>query len=433
MASRNWVLILAVLLSCLDLALAKARKGGLPNREELDSKYLLTNQIVDLTAKVDNLTTILETHVNILKRKDRKIKTLEEELQSYQNAKNTANADLAAKLVAATKENTDLNLQVSQLKDELESIKAENFAYWKRAERDEKTRKLIDIEKQKILENVNQIKIKLKNTFQSAGSWLHPWLATEAAMLHSLATSRWASHGAPLVERVQRLETVKAAQTHKFSKLYMQKHMLNFSRNVRPVVCSQWKKVKSTVLPEYHEVKKLTSQHVTSCKKYLSPYLSKMQETLEPYMQTVGKKGQPYVERAASFLSPHFDKANVIAGPYVKRVNDHYQFVVTQSSTLHEQLQDSVKETMSKHEMLSLWATKELIWYLSSALLALPVVAFLLVFSSVLGSTNVHGSKKLIRKHRSSSPSQYTSPYSNTRTRRQRQLTEFRRNEFVYM
>lgn len=109
-------------------------------------------------------------------------------------------------------------------------------------------------------------------------------------------------------------------------------------------------------------------------------------ESVDPYVQTVKEKSQPYVEQAANFLSPHLEKANTVAGPYVKIANEHYQTVVSQASTYHEHLQDSVKGTMGKHEVLARWATKELIWFLASALLALPVVASVLVFSSVFGT-----------------------------------------------
>lgn len=138
-------------------------------------------------------------------------------------------------------------------------------------------------------------------------------------------------------------------------------------------------------------------------------------------MQTVREKSQPFVEQAASFFHPHIEKANTMAGPYVKKANDHYQSVVTQATTYHEQLQDSVKGTMGKHEVLARWATKELIWFLASALLALPVVASVLVFSSVFGS------KKPMKRQRrtpssSTSSSTSTTPSGNKKPRRPRSV-----------
>lgn len=140
-----------------------------------------------------------------------------------------------------------------------------------------------------------------------------------------------------------------------------------------------------------------------------------VQESVDPYVQTVKEKSQPFVEQAASFLGPHLEKANTVAGPYVKIANEHYQNVVTQASTYHEQLQDSVKGTMGKHEVLARWATKELIWFLASALLALPVVASVLVFSSVFGT------KKPIKPQRRSAGSSHSNTSSgNKKPRRPR-------------
>lgn len=148
-----------------------------------------------------------------------------------------------------------------------------------------------------------------------------------------------------------------------------------------------------------------------------------MQESVDPYVQTVREKSQPFVDQAASFLHPHLEKA----GPYVKKANDHYQNVVTQATTYHEQLQDTVKGTMGKHQVLARWATKELIWFLASALLALPVVASILVFSSVFGSKK----PPTKRQRRTPSPST-TSTTTTNKLRRPRSVDTMipsRRNE----
>lgn len=140
-------------------------------------------------------------------------------------------------------------------------------------------------------------------------------------------------------------------------------------------------------------------------------HVAQVHESVDPYVKTVRAKSKPYVDHATKILSPHLEKA----GPYVKIANDHYQNVVSQATTYHEQLQDSVKGTMGKHEVLARWATKELIWFLASALLALPVVASLLVFSSVFGSKTPNQAKP---QRRTASPS--SSSQSNTATKKPR-------------
>lgn len=448
MALRSWVLFVALLLSCLVMISVKADNDGLPSREELDTKYLLTNQIVELRTQIEELTTASKTHAASLKRKDKKIRTLEKELQRSQNEKSAAIVDLEAELAEAKKTISDFNLQVSQLEQELVRIKAEYSAIVKRAELAEAKADSFELEaseKLKLVEVVKEYKIQLEKAesdlriaksgklkaqkelaakaremAQSANAWLPPWLAIQASKMRSHMISSWAIYGAPLMESLQRLATLKAAQFRKFSKPYMR----SFNKNVRPVVRSQWKKTKTIIVPQYQRIKKLVLQYLAAGKKYLSPHLSKVQESVDTYVQTVRVESRPYLEQAASFLSPHFEKANIMAEPYVKHASDHYQSVMTQASTFHEQLQDSVKGTMRKNELLSRWATKELIWYLASALLALPLFASLLVFSSVFGTK-----KPIKRQRRSASAGQSSTPSAIKKPRRPRSAADIKQGK----
>lgn len=393
MALRSWVLFVALLLSCLVMISVKADNDGLPSREELDTKYLLTNQIVELRTQIEELTTASKTHAASLKRKDKKIRTLEKELQRSQNEKSAAIVDLEAELAEAKKTISDFNLQVSQLEQELVRIKAEYSAIVKRAELAEAKADSFELEaseKLKLVEVVKEYKIQLEKAesdlriaksgklkaqkelaakaremAQSANAWLPPWLAIQASKMRSHMISSWAIYGAPLMESLQRLATLKAAQFRKFSKPYMR----SFNKNVRPVVRSQWKKTKTIIVPQYQRIKKLVLQYLAAGKKYLSPHLSK-------------------------------------------------------ASTFHEQLQDSVKGTMRKNELLSRWATKELIWYLASALLALPLFASLLVFSSVFGTK-----KPIKRQRRSASAGQSSTPSAIKKPRRPRSAADIKQGK----
>lgn len=304
MASRSGWLFLVVVLSCLVLTLGKIAENGLPDREELDTKYLLTNQIVELNEQIEELTSAAKTHTASLKRKDKKIRSLEKELHQFKTAKNGANTDLEAKLAAATKKNSDLDLEVSQLKADLERSKVEHSANLKRAEVAEARADSFQqeaSEKLKLVEIVNEYKSQLKKAERAlqiaqsgmlraqkdaaakargmakiADAWLPPWLGTQAAKVKSLVTSRWATHGRPLLKLVQRGASVRAAQAKKLSKPYIR----SFNKNVRPVMRSQWKKVKATVGPQYLRFKRLTAQYYQAGKKYLSPHLSKVRSSL---------------------------------------------------------------------------------------------------------------------------------------------------------
>ncbi|KAG0579778.1 hypothetical protein KC19_4G123100 [Ceratodon purpureus] len=304
MASRSGLLFLAVVLSCLVLTLGKIAENGLPDREELDSKYLLTNQIVELNEQIEELASASKTQAVLVKKKDKKIRSLEKELNQLKTAKNGADAELEAKLAAATKKNSDLDLQVSQLKEELERVKSEHLAILKRAEIAEARADSFEqeaSEKLKLVQIVNELKSQLKKAeralqisqsgmlkaqkeaaakarevAQSADAWFPPWLATQAAKVHAFLSSRWATHGRPLLKLVQRGVSVKVAQVEKFSKPYIR----SFQKNVRPVVRSEWKKLKAKVVPEYRRAKRLTVRYYQAAKKYTLLQLSKVRSSL---------------------------------------------------------------------------------------------------------------------------------------------------------
>ena len=61
------------------------KHGGGSTMEELDNKYLLTNQIVELQGTVAKLEAAQKTHNFAIKRKDEKIRNLEKEFQKTQD------------------------------------------------------------------------------------------------------------------------------------------------------------------------------------------------------------------------------------------------------------------------------------------------------------------------------------------------------------
>lgn len=142
-----------------------------------------------------------------------------------------------------------------------------------------------------------------------------------------------------------------------------------------------------------------------------------MQESFDPLVQNVREMSRPFIDKAADFLTPHLERANTVTGPFVKQANNHYQSVVTQASNFHEHLQDSLKKTLGKHKVFAQWATRELVWFLASALLALPMVALLLVFSSVFGSKKPTKRQRTLTSHNNRGSNSQTSQKKPRRTR----------------
>lgn len=116
------------------------------------------------------------------------------------------------------------------------------------------------------------------------------------------------------------------------------------------------------------------------------------------YGQVVREKSRPYVDQASTFVAPHVERVKTIAGP-------HYRRALTTANNYHEQLQNTVKETLSKHELLKSFATKESVWFLAAALLALPFVLAFMVLRSLFAPKKVVHHKR----HRSHSGTQSSS------------------------
>jgi hypothetical protein len=117
-------------------------------------------------------------------------------------------------------------------------------------------------------------------------------------------------------------------------------------------------------------------------------------------------KSKPYVDQAKTFAAPHLEKVNTFAGP-------HYRRALTAANSYHEQVQSYLEEKLGQHKFLASVATKEFIWFLAAALLALPFVTVLMVLRSLfVPKTVVHH-----KRHRSS----HSGSSSSKKPRRSRQ------------
>jgi hypothetical protein len=63
-----------------------------------------------------------------------------------------------------------------------------------------------------------------------------------------------------------------------------------------------------------------------------------------------------------------------------------YERFLTTATKYHRQLQCSVRQTLKKYELTAALATKELVWFMASALLALLVFGILMAYSSIFSS-----------------------------------------------
>lgn len=298
MASARFMVCIA-LSSLFVLSLGqsvRADAGGIPSREELENKHILVGEIIDLRAKVSDLEIAVKKYESTLKRKEKKIRGLESEVQEFQ-IKKKGTSEAEAKLADALIQITRLDHEVSQLHTQLEYAQSDNSGLKKRAEIAESTTARFLSENEKTTKSLSELRVKLQKAerslqiaesgmlkaqseaaskaqemAESADAWLPPWASTQAAKLHSMASSRWAAHGEPVLKDLRKTASSKSYQAYKFTKPYWR----TYNKKVRPVFRAQWKKVRNKVSPHLERAKRLAPEYISASKKYLSPHLSKV-------------------------------------------------------------------------------------------------------------------------------------------------------------
>ncbi|XP_057837247.1 uncharacterized protein LOC131047394 isoform X2 [Cryptomeria japonica] len=223
------------------------------------------------------------------------------------------------------------------------------------------------------------------------GAWLPPWLVVHFGKFQAFVTSYWASHVKPAMDTVLDKASEKAAAAHDWVKPHLETTQ-TYVHKWSPVVKEQWQQVIVTVAPHVEVFKaKVISSYEVSWDK-INPHLMKAEEFLRPHLQTVKDLSGPYIDQVASVSQPHIDKAKVILQPYQDQAIHAYRRFLTTATDYHHQLQGHVRKSLKKHEITAALATKELVWFLASALLAFPVLGLFMVYSSFFSSRKVRKS-----------------------------------------
>lgn len=226
------------------------KHGGGSTMEELDNKYLLTNQIVELQETVAKLEAAQKTHNLAIKRKDKKIRNLEKEFQKIQGINGQCNLEV---------EETKKRAEVAEAKAEALTLAVSEYkAKLQKAERS------LQIAETGMLKAQSEAALKAREIAKSADAWLPPWAATEFAKLQV----RYVMYVQPVVSRVRKTVLVQVAKVSRVVKSYWKW----LSKDVRV----RWRRAKKSASPHLESAKKLGFRVVDVCKKHLSPYISKV-------------------------------------------------------------------------------------------------------------------------------------------------------------
>ncbi|CAM6097363.1 unnamed protein product [Calypogeia fissa] len=431
MEQRLW--LLAFMLGFLFVGMAFGDAGVVVEGEEIgvgsggDKVAPLIREIERLKEKVATLDSSLEkkeAHISVV---EKELAVLKEQKAGHGGEKETLSKlereldsmafrvrELEDQMHAATKDSEQANKYaqaltkraesaeetVRDLTAKLEKSRSSLSASKKHAADVEKTLK--NAEKD-IAEAETRLKAHGEELSRVHNQWLPPWAASQFAILQSRAKAKWSSHAKPQVDALYKQASKKAGEAHAF----VRPHLDRAASTVGPEVRKHWKTVTDSVSPHVELVRSKSSdgyeyvrkEYLGKAQEFLEPHYKTVVETTRPYVTLVQEKTRPYVDQISTASKPYLDHARKFVNPYLEKASPYYRDAISAALKHHENLQEAVRKNLSKTELAASILTQELVWFLASALLALPVLIALLIFSSAFG-----GKKTASRRPKRNSP-----------------------------
>ncbi|XP_073050996.1 uncharacterized protein [Primulina eburnea] len=395
--------------------------------EHFKSKIHALEFLVDEKARETKLKDeVIAAKEKIIKEKLDSIASLEREISSLQKkgkldvaeqmGKAHAKADGLEKEVEKLK--TDIALRNKE-KDLLETrtaeaekkaselnSKVENLQkiYEEQKTKLRKTERARQIAEEEMMTAKFEATSRTKELMEARGAWFPPWLAEHLIQYQSRLEKNWKLHGKPALEMMMQKAVEKKTQAEEWAA----PHVETVKTKWVPSVKEQWVVISTNVEPHFKSITEKSIEIYEASRVAVTPHVIKVQELMNPYFQEFKKFSKPYIDQAATATRPYVDNIRVTLKLYTKEAVLAYGKFLESATTYHHQVQDTVQERLKSHELTKPLATKELIWFLASALLALPVFFMWKICSAIFcnkrrkpihNGNSKHSRKKAKRGH----------------------------------
>ncbi|CAK7354310.1 unnamed protein product [Dovyalis caffra] len=348
--------------------------------DQLKSKiHALESHIDEKTKELKGKGDVIAQKEKIIQEKADSIASLQSELSSLQSK---GKIDAQVEVGKAHARAGELEKQINKLTRELEAQHKKKEALEARASEAEKKISELNL-KLAELEKINEEqKSKIRKTER----------ALKIAEEELLKTKSEATLKAK--ELMEALE--KKAQAEKWA----EPHVVTVKTKWVPAIKEQWVVITTQVEPHVQSLTAKTVEIYEASKTKITPHIIRIQEIVDPYFQDAKKFSRPYIDQVATVTKPHVDKVKVALKPYAKEAVHAYGKFLESATTYHNQVQGIVQENLEKHELTKPLATKEFVWFIASALLALPIF----ILARALFATFCKKAKKPARNVQTSHP-----------------------------
>ncbi|XP_058202885.1 uncharacterized protein LOC131317337 isoform X2 [Rhododendron vialii] len=358
------------------------------------SQSSLEIELEQLKSKISSLESSIAEKTGELKSKDENIKQMENILQEksatiallqsdVQAREQKGSVDVKEQLGRAHARVGELENQVDSLRKELETQTKERDAVEARLNVAEK--KVLDLNlKLESLKKINDeqksrirkteralqaaeeemVKARLeattvaKDLTEVRQAWIPHWLATHLVDCQSFIVTHWKETGRPILDST-------------------------FQETWIPIMKDQWVGFVTQIRPHVESLTAKTIELYHTSKDSIQPHVVKIQEMVDPHYQEVKKITKPYIDQVATVAKPHVEKTRVFLKPYTKSLVRTYKKFVKAATMYHRQVQATISEKLRNHELTKALATDELVWFVASALMAVPVIVLFKVVSAI--------------------------------------------------